>query len=98
MTVVDVKALSPAEREKLKKEILRVEEEEKNAYKTEFVDNVVKLAIDKGVRWSEAVALLQDYKPDTDAKAKKMGFGFKGKNKEGKTVYYVRKMKGATEL
>jgi ribosomal protein L34 len=95
---IDVKSLSRTERDKLRKDLDAVEQEEKEAYKREFVDEVVNAAISKGVKWSEALALLGDYVPESDARARKLGFKFKGKSKEDKTVYYIRKMKGASEL
>lgn len=95
---VDVRSLSPAERDKLKKELAAVELEEKEAYKKEFVDEVVKAAISKEVKWSEALALLSDYTPDSDATAKELGYKYKGKDKNGKKTYYMRKMKDTKEL
>jgi hypothetical protein len=50
------------------------------------------------VKWSEALALLKAYTPDTDATAKKLGYRFKGKDDRGNTVYYVRKMSGTKAL
>jgi len=95
---IDVKSLSPDERQKLIEEIRRAEKEEKEAYKHEFVKAVVETAIERGVKWSEALALLKAYTPDTDATAKKLGYRFKGKDDRGNTVYYVRKMSGTKAL
>ena len=95
---IDVKTLSPEERQKLKQDLLKAEQEEKEAYKHEFVQAVVDSAVAKGVRWSEGLALLNAYSPKNDSEAKKLGFKFKGKDKDNKTAYYMRKMKGAKEF
>lgn len=101
----DVKNMSAKEREKLKKAIEDAEEAEKNAYKKEFVADVVKTAIDKGIKWSEALTLFSDHKPESDAEAKKLGYTQKKttveKTDEGsKTIvkYYFRQVSGSEVL
>ena len=90
---VDVKKLSPEERKQLLEDIRKAEEEEKTAYKQEFVNDVAALAMEKGIRWSEARSLVGNYAPSSDTEAKKLGFTHK---KDGK--YYHRQVKGATRL
>ncbi|WP_370276600.1 hypothetical protein [Roseovarius indicus] len=91
--VVDVKKLSPEERKQLLEDIRKAEEEEKNAYKQEFVNDVTALAMEKGIRWSEARSLIGNYTPSNDTEAKKLGFTHK---KDGK--YFHRQVNGATKL
>ncbi len=91
--VVDVKSMSPEERAKLLEDIRKAEEEEKNAYKKEFVKDVAEIAKEKGIKWSQARALINSYSPANDSEAKKLGFTHK---KDGK--YYHRQVKGATQL
>lgn len=95
---INIKKLSPEERQKLKEEIDQIEKEEKEAYKHEFVESVVQTAIEKGVKWSEGLALLNAYTPKTDSEAKKLGYKFKGKDKNNKIAYYMRNMKGAKDI
>ena len=95
---IDVRKFSPEKRQKLKEEIAKIEQEEKEAYKHEFLEVVVQTAIEKGVKWSEGMALVNAYTPKTDSEAKKLGYKFKGKDKENNTAYYMRKMKGTKEL
>ena len=95
---IDLKSLSKLQREQLRKELDAIELEEKEAYKKEFVEAVVEIAVEKGVRWSEALTLLGGYTPENDQKAKKMGFKFKGQDKSGKVTYYVRKVAGASKI
>lgn len=90
---VDVKKLTSEEREKLLEEIRKAEQEEKNAYKKEFVNDVAAIAAEKGLKWSEARALIGNYTPGNDTEAKKLGFTYK---KGGK--YYHRRVEGATKL
>ena len=90
---IDVKKLTPEERAKLLDDIRKAEEEEKTAYKKEFVKDVAALAIKNNLKWSEARALIMNYNPDTDAEAKKLGFSYK----KGKK-YYHRQVAGATPL
>lgn len=90
---IDVKNMTPAEREKLKKAIEEAEEAEQNAYKTEFVERVAKEAISLGITWSEALSLFSDYKPKSDAQAKKLGY----RAKKGEE-YYFRKVSGSELL
>jgi ribosomal protein L34 len=95
---IDVRKLSPEARRKLAEDIQKADEEERQAYKHEFVQMVVEAAVEKGVRWSEAAALISSYQPKNDKEAKKLGYKYKGKDKESKDVYYVRKLKGAEPL
>lgn len=90
---IDVKTLGPAERKKLLEDLRKAEEEEKFAYKQEFLGDVTKLAAEKGVRWSEARTLISNYNPANDSEAKRLGFTHKRGNK-----YYSRDVKGATKL
>jgi len=90
---IDVKALGPAERKKLMEDLRKAEEEEKTAYKQEFLADVTKLAVEKGVKWSEARTLIDNFTPANDSEAKKLGFTHKKGNK-----YYFRDVKGATKL
>ena len=90
---VDVKKLSSEERKQLLEDIRKAEEEEKNAYKKEFVNDVAAIAMEKGIRWSEARSLIGNYLPSNDTEAKKLGFTHK---RDGK--YFHRQVKGATRL
>ncbi|WP_397543893.1 hypothetical protein [Roseovarius salis] len=90
---IDVKKLTPEERAKLLEDIRQAEEEEKNAYKTDFVKDVAALAMEKGLKWSEARTLVGNYNPDNDTEAKKLGFTHK---KGGK--YYQKRVEGATKI
>lgn len=90
---VDVKNLTSEERKKLLEDIRKAEEEEKNAYKKEFVKDVAALAIDKGLKWSEARTLIANHTPENDTQARKLGFTYK---KGGK--YYLRRVTGSTML
>ncbi len=90
---VDVKKLTPEERKQLLEDIRKAEEEEKSAYKQEFVNDVAAIAKEKGIRWSEARSLIVNYTPSNDTEAKKLGFTHK---KDGK--YFHRQVKGATKL
>jgi hypothetical protein len=95
---INVKSLSKDERRKLIEEIQKAEQEEKEAYKKEFVNAVVETAIQRGVKWSEALALLNAYSPDNDTIARKLGYKYKAKNKDNKTTYYMRKMSDTKEF
>jgi hypothetical protein len=90
---VDVRNMSAQERAKLMEDIRKAEEEEKNSYKKDFIKDVTSLAVDKGLKWSEARTLIMNYSPESDAEAKKLGFTHK---KGGK--YYLRRVDGATKL
>ncbi|EDM71801.1 hypothetical protein RAZWK3B_20651 [Roseobacter sp. AzwK-3b] len=90
---IDIKSMTPAQRKQLMEDLRKAEEAEKNAYKQEFLGDVVKLASEKGVKWSEARTLINGYKPSSDTEAKKLGFT----HKKGKD-YYLRDVKGATKL
>ena len=90
---IDVKSLSPEQRKKLMQDLRKAEDDEKNAYKQEFVEKVTKLAIEKGVKWSEAKTLINSFSPANDTEAKKLGFTHKKGRK-----YYLRDVKGATKI
>jgi len=90
---VDVKKMTSEERAKLLEDIRKAEQEEKTAYKKEFVKDVAALAMGKNLKWSEARALIVNYAPESDAEARKLGFTYKKGNK-----YYHRRVAGATKL
>lgn len=90
---IDVKSLSSKQRVKLMQELREAEEQEKHAYKKEFIDDVASIAMDKGIRWSEARSLIGNFNPKNDTEAKKLGFTYKKGNK-----YYHRKVEGAAKL
>lgn len=90
---IDIKNMTPVEREKLKKAIEEAEEAEQNAYKEEFVERVAKESISLGISWSEALSLFGDYRPKSDAEAKKLGY----RAKKGED-YYFRKVSGSEPL
>ena len=100
MTIDDIdwEALTQEDVDKFDAKLKRVKERLASAPKDTFVQQVIEAAIENGIRWSEAAALISSYQPRNDKEAKKLGYKFKGKDKDSKTVYYVRKLKGSEPL
>jgi ribosomal protein L34 len=95
---IDWDTVTPEDANKIEAKLQAVRERFASAHKDAFLQQVIKASIENGIRWSEASALISSYQPKNDKEAKKLGYKYKGKDKESKDVYYVRKLKGAEPL
>lgn len=98
ITQIDWQTATAKDLEKIDAQLRAARERIASAHKEEFLQQVIEAAIDKGIRWSEAASIIASYQPKNDTEAKKLGYKFKGKDKNSNTVYYVRKLKGTEQL
>jgi hypothetical protein len=97
-TDIDWTSLTKEEIKEFEKHISKAKKRIANAHKNQFLSDVVKLSVDRGVRWSEAKALMSSYVPSNDAEAKKLGFKCKRVDENNVTHYYARKVKKSVEI
>ena len=95
---IDWTSLTKEEIKEFEKNLSKAKKHIANAPKHEFLNDVVKLIIDKGIRWSEAKALMSSYVPSNDTEAKKLGFKCKRVDENNVTRYYARKVKNSVEI
>lgn len=95
---IDWKSLTPDQIKIIEKNIDKAKNHIKNSHKNEFLSNVVGLAIDKSVKWTEAQALMKDYVPKSDVEAKKLGFKYKKVDESNVTRYFGRRVKNSIEI